>query len=147
MHVVLYIITLKKTSFLQYSWNPISDVVMRLRSELGHLAVFFYNEYTPDIIGCLWRPDAFKGQAFSAMHSEYKRPIENAWEENSLVITNASDVLRVIRFICRDIAVDVKVFDDRNVKSDPLVDGEKASAKRKRMVEENDDEDTSSDDE
>eukprot|EP00551_Chaetoceros_affinis_P004333 CAMPEP_0203667368 /NCGR_PEP_ID=MMETSP0090-20130426/4209_1 /ASSEMBLY_ACC=CAM_ASM_001088 /TAXON_ID=426623 /ORGANISM="Chaetoceros affinis, Strain CCMP159" /LENGTH=1488 /DNA_ID=CAMNT_0050531501 /DNA_START=87 /DNA_END=4553 /DNA_ORIENTATION=+ len=100
-----------------YSWNPVNEVVARLRSELGHLAVFFYNEYTPDVIGCLWRPDAFKGQSFSAMYSEYKRPIDNQWEENSLVITNASDVMRVIKSIVQDVVVDVKILDDRSIKS------------------------------
>ncbi len=98
------------------------EVVTRLRSKLGHLAVFFYNEYTPDMIGCLWRPNAFKGQPFTAMHSEYRRPIldndNKKWEENSLVITNASDVMRVIMSIVQDVVVDVKILDDRSVKTE-----------------------------
>ena len=51
------------------------------------------------------------------MYSEYKRPIVNKWEENSLVITNANDVLRVIQSIVQDIVVDVKILDDRSIKS------------------------------
>ena len=109
------------------------------------LAVFFYNEYTPDIIGCLWRPDAFKGQSFSAMLSEYKRPIDNKWDEDSLVITNASDVMRAIQFIIQDVAVDIKILDDKNVKSN--VDEQKSSSKRKRKAKNDSDEEDSSDDE
>ena len=97
----------------------VDEVVTRLRLELGHIAVLFYNEYTPDVIVCLWRPDAFKaGQSFSAMFSEQKRPIDNRWEEDSLVITNASDVMRVIQFIIQDVTVDIKILDDRIIKSD-----------------------------
>mmetsp|Transcript_20533 Transcript_20533/g.25946 ORF Transcript_20533/g.25946 Transcript_20533/m.25946 type:complete len:98 (-) Transcript_20533:14-307(-) len=51
------------------------------------------------------------------MYSEYKRPIDNQWEENSLVITNASDVMRVIKSIVQDVVVDVKILDDRSIKS------------------------------
>ena len=85
-------------------------------SETALIAVFFYNEYTPDVIGCLWRPDAFKGQSFSAMFSEHKRPIDNRWEEDRLVITNASDVMRVIQFIIQDVTVDIKILDDKLLK-------------------------------
>ena len=95
----------------------VDEVVTRLRLELGHIAVLFYNEYTPDVIVCLWRPDAFKaGQSFSAMFSEHKRPIDNRWEEDSLVITNASDVMRVIQFIIQDVTVDIKILDDKLLK-------------------------------
>ena len=127
------------------------ESVSRLRSELGHLAIFFYNEYTPDVVGCLWRPDAFKGQPFSAMYSEYQRPIDNKWEKNSLIITNASDAMRVVRFIVRDIAVDIKILDDRSVKSEED-EGKKeqkgtSDNKRKRVKQDSDDDDSSSSDE
>ena len=101
---------------LQYSWNPVKEAVQKLRSELGHLAVFFYNEHTPEIIGCLFRPDAFKGKSFSAMYSEFQRPIVKSWEENSLVKSNASDMMRAIQFIVQDIAIDVKVLDEKAMK-------------------------------
>mmetsp|Transcript_2433 Transcript_2433/g.3232 ORF Transcript_2433/g.3232 Transcript_2433/m.3232 type:complete len:1406 (-) Transcript_2433:1253-5470(-) len=125
------------------SWNPVQEAVARLRSELGHLALFFYNEYTPDIIAMVWRPDAFKPSSFSAMCSEYRRPIGNVWEENSLVVTNASDAMRVIKFLVRDIVTDVKILDDRQfVKSKG-----KSSSKRKHSpTSKNDIEESSSDD-
>jgi hypothetical protein len=115
------------------------------------LAVFFYNEYTPDVIGCLWRPNAFKGQAFSAMYSEYQRPIDNQWAENSLVIANASDVMRAIQFIVRDVAVDIKILEDRSVKSEKGGEKEKvksggSGSKRKHKKQDSDD-DSSSDSE
>jgi hypothetical protein len=108
--------------------------------------VFFYNEYTPNVIGCLWRPDAFKGQAFSAMYSEYKRPIDNQWVENSLVITNASDVMRAIQFIVRDVVVDVRVLDDRSIKSEEGND-ENHNSKRMRPLDGDSEEGSSDDDE
>lgn len=107
--------------------------------------MFFYNEYAPSVIGCLWRPDAFKGQAFSAMYSEYKRPIDNQWVENSLVITNTTDVIRAIQFILRDIVVDVKILDKRGIIS---AEGneEKHNSKRARPLDDDSSEDESSDD-
>ena len=121
----------------------VDEVVTRLRLELGHIAVLFYNEYTPDVIVCLWRPDAFKaGQSFSAMFSEHKRPIDNRWEEDSLVITNASDVMRVIQFIIQDVTVDIKILDDRIIKSD--TNEQKSSSTRKRKAKKDSDKEESS---
>ncbi len=108
--------------------------------------MFFYNEYTPSVIGCLWRPDAFKGQAFSAMYSEYKRPIDNQWVENSLVITNTTDIMRAIQFIVRDIVVDVKILDKRGIKNE-AGNEEKHNSKRARPLHDNSSEEKSSDDE
>ena len=79
------------------------------------------------------------------MLSEYKRPIDNKWDEDSLVITNASDVMRAIQFIIQDVAVDIKILDDKNVKSN--VDEQKSSSKRKRKAKNDSDEEDSSDDE
>jgi hypothetical protein len=125
----------------------VQETVAKLRSELGHLAVFFYNEHTPNVIGCLWRPEAFKGQPFSVIHSEYKRPVVNQWDENSLVITNANDVMRVIKFIVQDTVVDLKILDDRSIKSNDDEEN-KANAnkpKRKRRNDDSDEEDSSED--
>lgn len=130
-----------------YSWDPISEAVKKLRSELGHLAVFFYNEHTPNLIGCLFRPDAFTGQGFSAMHSEYRRPITTNWKENSLVIANASDMMRAVKFIVQDIVVDLKILDEEAMKlnrreNNAIKDGEASeNKKRKRSVGESSDDD------
>ena len=79
------------------------------------------------------------------MLSEYKRPIDNIWDEDSLVITNASDAMRAIQFIIRDVAVDIKILEDKNVKSN--VDEQKSSSKRKHKAKNDSDEEDSSDDE
>ena len=133
---------------LQFSWNPVTEVLKKLRSELGEVAVFFYNEYTPDLIGCLWRPDAFKGQGFSAMYSEFKRPIVTNWEENSLVISNASDMMRAIQFIVKDIAIDLKILDEKVMTLSTRSKTEKNSSdsnKRKHSsIDSSDDDDESS---
>ncbi len=134
---------------MQYAWNPVNEIVKRLRSELGHLAVFFYNEHTPDLIGCLFRPDAFMGQGFSAMYSEYKRPIVKSWEENSLIISNASDMIRAIQFIAQDIVVDLKILDEKamklNRKDNKLkVDSLEDKKRRRSSIDSSDDEDSSS---
>ena len=86
-----------------------------------------------------------QGQSFSAMLSEYKRPIDNKWDEDSLVITNASDVMRAIQFIIQNVAVDIKILDYKNVRSN--VDEQKSSSKRKRKAKNDSDEEDSSDDE
>ena len=137
---------------MQYSWNPVSDAVKKLRSELGHLAIFFYNEYTPDLVGCLFRPDAFKGQGFSAMYSEYRRPVTKNWKENSLVIANASDMMRHIKFIVQDIVVDLKILDEKAMKlnrreNNAIQSGEPSEEKkRKRSSVDKSDDDVDDDD-
>jgi hypothetical protein len=75
------------------------------------LAVFFYNHLQPDVIAMLWRPTTFSTHGFSAMNSELKRPVVDPWESDSLVVTNASDILREIQQLSRDIVVDVKLLD------------------------------------
>eukprot|EP00978_Attheya_sp_CCMP212_P026189 scaffold85681_cov25-Attheya_sp.AAC.1 len=45
------------------------------------------------------------------MNSELKRPVMDPWESDSLVVTNASDILREIQQLSRDIVVDVKLLD------------------------------------
>jgi len=91
-------------------WNPIESVLKKLRSKFDHLAIFFYNEYAPDIIAVLWRPKALKAHSFSVLHSEYKRPVEEDWKDDSLAVMNADDVLREIHFHVRDIVIDAKVM-------------------------------------
>lgn len=58
------------------SWNPIESLVSTLRSKYGRYALFFYNELAPEVIGLVWRPDAFKALSFSAMTAEYAMPQE-----------------------------------------------------------------------
>lgn len=76
----------------------------------GHLAIFFYNHLTPNVIAVLWRPSALAATAFSAMTSEFKRPIDNEWQSDSMVVTNIDDVLREIHFLLRHAAVNLKVL-------------------------------------
>ena len=72
-----------------------------MQSKLGHLAIFFYNEMAPEVIAMLWRPDAFTSQPFSAVKSEFLRPIESNWQENSLVIANATDTMNAVQNILK----------------------------------------------
>ena len=94
----------------QHSLQPIEKVLKKFRSKFGHLAIFFYNEYSPEIISILWRPQVLQTDPFSAMHSEYKSPVDDKWEHESLVKFNESDVLREIKFYGRDIITNVKVL-------------------------------------
>lgn len=57
-----------------HEWQPVKSLVHSLRSKYSKYAVFFYNEFAPDVIAMIWRPDAFKPQPFSAIVSEFKRP-------------------------------------------------------------------------
>jgi len=93
-----------------HSWNPVECVLKKLRSKFGHLAVFFYNEYAPDIIAILWRPKSLQSHPFSVLHSEYKRPVEDNWKDDSLASMNTEDILRELHFHVRDIVIDVKVM-------------------------------------
>lgn len=89
--------------------------MQKLRSQFGRYAVFFYNEFCPDIIAILWRPTILQRQPYSAMHSEFCAPIESDWVENGLVTTNTNDILRSIRCVLQDVVVDTKVLDDKTI--------------------------------
>ena len=77
----------------------------------------------------LWRPDAFVRQPFSAVKSEFLRPFERNWQENALVMTNAADALNAVQSILKNVAVNVKILDDR-----PFDKLNNSSPKRKREV-------------
>ena len=100
-----------------HGWCPIANLVETLRAKFGSSAVFFYNALAPDIVALLWRPTAFSPVSFTAMHSEYKRPVENEWQEDSLAIQNAEDLLRKICHVADSAIEDVKILDDRSVLS------------------------------
>jgi U3 small nucleolar RNA-associated protein 22 len=124
-----------------YAWHPVDDVVSSLRSKYGKYAVFFYNQFCPEIIAMLWRPTAFNRQAFSAMHAEFMTPIEFNWATDSLVTTNANDLLRAVKCILHDVVVDVKILDDRSIHQDS---GSSKKGSKRKQPEENE---TSSSDE
>jgi len=94
------------------SWSPVDLLVAQLRLKFGHIAVFFYNEFTPDVIAVLWRPNTFLSQPFTAMHSEFKRPIDDDWQVDSLIKTNPFDVLQEMQFLARNVIIDMKVLDN-----------------------------------
>uniref|UniRef100_A0A7S4JAR4 U3 small nucleolar RNA-associated protein 22 n=1 Tax=Odontella aurita TaxID=265563 RepID=A0A7S4JAR4_9STRA len=125
-------------------FQPVESLVEELRRRFGRFAVFFYNDLAPDVIAVLWRPDVYVPQPFSAMHSEYRRPVEDDWKEDGLVIANADDVLREMVHLARGVALDVKVLDDRSVKPKPPPREGKGKAERKRKASK--DEDSSSSD-
>jgi hypothetical protein len=102
-----------------HGWCPIANLVDTLRAKFGSSAVFFYNALAPDIIALLWRPTTFSPVAFTAMHSEFKRPMENEWREDGLAMQNAEDLLRKICHIADSSVKDVKILDDRSVKAKP----------------------------
>ena len=123
-----------------YSFKPVDEAIEKLRSKFGKYAVFFYNEFCPDMIAMLWRPSAFQRQPFSAMHAEFHTPVEYDWEENGLVTTNSKDVLRAIKCFLIDIIIDTKVLDARSIKA-PAVINEGATTtprKAKRKLPKND---------
>lgn len=130
-----------------YSFKPIDEVMTVLRSKFGKYALFFYNEFCPDMIALLWRPDAFERQPFSAMHAEFTTPIGYHWEENGLVTTNSADVLRAIKCVLSDVIVDSKVLDDRQIKdeSQSKMDNNESKSPKKAKRKLSDDASSSSD--
>lgn len=105
------------------------------------MAVFFYNEHSPNVIALLWRPTTFQPQTFSVAHAEYQRPVERNFAEDSLVVTNSDDVLREVEHIGRDIVVNMKILDDRSLRK---VSNESNDKKRKAPSSGNDDSDSDS---
>ncbi len=101
-------------------------MVQKLRLHFGRYAVFFYNEFCPNLIAMLWRPNAFTRQTYSAMHSEFFTPINHNWIEDGMVTTNANDVLRAIQCILHNVVVDSKILDYRST-----FEEEEGSSKKK----------------
>jgi len=100
-----------------YDWQPVEHLVACLRQKFGSYAVFFYNNLAPDVIAMLWRPSTFVTQPFSAMNSNYKRPVMDEWQSDSLVVTNPDDIMREIHHLSRNVVVDILVLDDKSDKS------------------------------
>jgi len=96
-----------------HEWQPVTALVKALRSKFRNYALFFYNEFSPDVIAVVWRPDAFKPQPFSAVVSEFKRPTAERWKEDSLVITSTDDLIAEIGHFSKKVVSNIKVFDDK----------------------------------
>ncbi len=94
----------------QHEWNPIKSLVSELRSKFSEHAVFFYNEFSPDIIALIWRPPAFVPKSFSVMMSEFQSPVLKLWKDDSLVVTNSDDLINEIGHIGRHLLSDIKVI-------------------------------------
>lgn len=94
---------------IQHEWQPVKSLVNALRSRYSEYAVFFYNEFAPDVIAMLWRPDAFKPTPLSVVVSEFKRPVSEFWKDDSLVITNTDDLMAEIVYFTRNIVSTIKV--------------------------------------
>jgi U3 small nucleolar RNA-associated protein 22 len=119
-------------------WQPVTHLVHCLRSKFGDKAVFFFNELSPDIIAVLWRPDTFRSGPLSALHSEYKRPIEKVWHSDSLVVTNQCDIMEELEHMSRPVVIDIKVLDDQSMKN-----GDSRSLKKPRLSQTHSDNSTS----
>ena len=44
------------------------------------------------------------------MNSEFKRPIDIEWDNDSLVVTNITDIVGLLKFITRNVTIDIKVL-------------------------------------
>ena len=134
----------------QHNFFPVERMVQELRRKFGPLALFFYNDLTPEVVAVLWRPTCFIAQPFGAMNSEFARPVDDDnWKTDSMVLDNMKDLLRELSMYTADIVVGVKLIDDRSVKrkilpSDQLLP---SKTKRKPAVSEYDDSDNDSSDE
>jgi U3 small nucleolar RNA-associated protein 22 len=92
-------------------WNPVDSVMQNLSSRLHRFALFFYNEFCPNVISVVWRP-LFEPRGFSVMVSENARPITAAeWKPDTLVTINVHDLMREIGQYTAEIVVDAKVLD------------------------------------
>jgi U3 small nucleolar RNA-associated protein 22 len=94
------------------AWQPIEDLMKSLQKRFGDYAVFFYNEFCPEVIGIVWRPQVFVPGSFSAMSSEHSCPVHDDWKLDTLISKNVGDLLREISQYTANIATSVRIFDD-----------------------------------
>jgi U3 small nucleolar RNA-associated protein 22 len=96
-----------------FLWDPVESVISSLREKFGAYALFFYNEFCPDVIGLVWRPQTLETLSFSAMTAEYAMPLdENGWKNDSLVVRNTTDLLREMSEYYQHVITTVKIIDD-----------------------------------
>ncbi len=96
-------------------WQPVHSMISSLRDRFGTYALFFYNDLAPEVIGLVWRPETVATMPFSAMTSEYARPLdgdEKSWKNDSLVVRNTTDLLREMSEYYQYIVTTVKVIDE-----------------------------------
>lgn len=103
---------LKATDVVISAWRPVQELVESMTKRFGDYAVFFYNEYCPEVVGVVWRPGVFDAASFSAMSSERTCPVSDKWRGDCLVFCNIGDVMREIYQFSRDIVTHVKIFDE-----------------------------------
>jgi U3 small nucleolar RNA-associated protein 22 len=114
-------------------WKPVTELVQRLRDQMGDLALFFYNQYCPDVIAVLWRPQ--EPRPFSARHSRFARPALNAgWKNDTLMIHNIYDILRQLRSYSGGMLVDIKIFDSWGQIEEEPVDRNRSSKRKAREL-------------
>jgi hypothetical protein len=106
-----------KSNDVLLHWDPIETLVAALREKFGHLAVFFYNTLSPEVIAVRWRPNSFTPIPFSIMTSEYVQPGPGGggsddWNLDSLVTRNSNDILRDMSQYYEDIVTTIKVFEE-----------------------------------
>mmetsp|Transcript_5372 Transcript_5372/g.11079 ORF Transcript_5372/g.11079 Transcript_5372/m.11079 type:complete len:581 (-) Transcript_5372:163-1905(-) len=98
---------LNSADALVRGWRPVSDLVALLRARYGRLALFFYNDLAPEVVGVLWRPAVgVKGHVLAARTSAHVRPLAER-SADSLVATNQDAVLQEIRWLVRGVVEDV----------------------------------------
>merc|ERR1712232_1258843 len=104
-----------------HGWEPIKEFISYLQSKYDQYCIFFYNQYTPHVIGILFRPTILSSapSTVSAMNCNYKRPYYNntATTTNSnnnqlLAVYSINDIIREIQCIGEDIIQDVKIMID-----------------------------------
>jgi len=96
-------------------WQPVDSVISSLRKKFGAYALFFYNEFSPEVIGLVWRPKTVATMSFAAMTAEYAMPLdddEKSWKNDSLVIRNATELLREMSEYYQYVITTVKIIDE-----------------------------------
>lgn len=102
----------KSKSAVIPAWQPVQELVATLQKRLGEHAVFFFNEYCPEVIGLVWRPQVFTPGHFSAMSSERRCPAGDEWGNDSFVSRNLGDVLRESNQYSKDIVTSIRIIDE-----------------------------------
>uniref|UniRef100_A0A2C9LX97 Nucleolar protein 6 n=1 Tax=Biomphalaria glabrata TaxID=6526 RepID=A0A2C9LX97_BIOGL len=79
-------------------FNPVRLFVQDLRSVFGDFAMFFHDTFGGDVIGVVWKSQAFEKKDFATSHFNYRKPSVNKDETVSLM-TEKECILEDIRVI------------------------------------------------
>uniref|UniRef100_UPI00358F8AAB nucleolar protein 6 n=1 Tax=Myxine glutinosa TaxID=7769 RepID=UPI00358F8AAB len=70
-------------------YDPVEQFLKELRAAYDDFALFFHDRHGGDVIGVLWKPQAFLGYPFKPTHAAARNPVDSTATSTSGISTSA----------------------------------------------------------